>query len=67
MLKIFYVAVYDEYNYATKKWSRKRDIYTRIDSVILFKTYLMDRKCCIFRHIEELIVRTYSTGFVEVI
>lgn len=67
MLKIFYVCVYDEYNYSTKKWERKRDVYARIDSVILFKTYLMDNKTCIFKRVEELIMRTYSTGFVEFI
>lgn len=65
MITLFYVIVYDEFNISTKKWERKRDLYNSLDSAILMRTYLSGEKKYCVKRIEELIMRTYCTGFVE--
>lgn len=67
MVKIFYVLITDEYNFALKKWVRHKYIYNSLDSLILFKNFLLDRRYAVVKRVEELIMWTYSTGYVEFI
>lgn len=64
MITLFYALIYEEFNYYTKKWEKKRDLYNSIDSAILMKNLLNDSKYC-FKKIEEVVMITYRTGFVE--
>lgn len=67
-VSVIYVIYYDEYSHTNKRWIHRKEYYNSAYGLISFKNYVINNSNkYLFKRIEEIIVRTYLSGYMEII